>query len=377
MRGRPRYQWGIAVILSILLAWSVVGVSAEPVPDLTGTWEMSSKERYALSEGFVNTTSDPNSYHIFAQDGRVLAGNETYLDYKTGAHISDSFPAVVSPDGQTFFKDEVSSGISFGELVSDHELYNYMIFVDQNLSVIVSHMVKEGTTSAPEKPVPDIVGSWNLTHKHSNGVNTTGLLTIKEQKGRIWSGTEQIRDDDGSMIELEMVGVIGDSGRVYGVSQNGAFMFGSMTGDAVIESAFLIPGDTDGTFVVERWITKNETPVPESDVSYPDITGEWEITDRKVIQDGTITDVGPVSSEWMSYANQTGRFVTAIRHTTENGSPQEMQSSVIFRTPDEAYLTNAQSSLVQYHVIDNSTIEAVVNKKDGKALLYLDELKRK
>jgi hypothetical protein len=226
-------------------------------------------------------------------------------------------------------------------------------------------------------PVPDLIGVWNLTHNRNTGASTTGLLTIEEQEGRIWSGREEIRDDDGTMIELPMVGTIGNTGRLFGISQNGAFMFGSMTGDNVIESAFVIPGDTDGTLVLERWMTRNETPVPEPSLTYPDITGEWTIEDRKVIQNGSITDEGPVSGEWMSYSNQSGRFVTATRYTGDTDAPEEMQSSVIFRTPDEAYLTNANSSLVLYHIIDDSTINAVVNRKDGKSILYLDELKRK
>lgn len=173
-----------------------------------------------------------------------------------------------------------------------------------------------------------------------------------------------------------MVGTIGDTERLYGVSQQGAFMFGSMIGDDTIESAFVIPGDADGTMVVERWMTRDEAPIPDSDRTYPDITGEWTIDDRKVIQDGTITNEGPVSGEWMSYQNQTRRFVTAIQHTGDTDPSQDTQSSFLFRTTDEAYLTNADASLVLYYIIDNSTMEAVMNKKDGKSLLYLDVLKR-
>lgn len=377
MSGRAWYQWRIPGMVVILLVWSMVAVSAEPVPDLTGSWQAVSVDAYSPSEGFTDKTGDLGSFRIITQDGLAFAGDGTYYDSVTATNVTHFFPGVLSPDGKTFFKDESGSGISFGELVSDHELYNYLLFADQDMRVIVSHLVKEGTTPAPEKPVPDLIGVWTLTHNRSTGVSTTGLLTVEEQRGRIWSGREQIRDDDGTMIELPMVGTIGDTGRLYGVTQNGAFMFGSMTGDEAIESAFVIPGDTDGTLVVERWMTRNETPIPAQNLTYPDITGEWTIDDRKVIQNGTITDDGPVSGEWMSYSNRTGRFVTATRHTEDTGAPQEKQSSVLFRTPDEAYLTNADASLVLYHIIDNSTIEAVVNRKDGKSILYLDELKRK
>ncbi|MDD1728685.1 MAG: hypothetical protein LUQ50_06405 [Methanospirillum sp.] len=377
MSRRVLYQWRIPGILVILLLWSMVAVSAESVPDLTGSWQGVSVDTYSPSEGFTDKTNNMGSFHIITKDDLAFAGNVTYFDSDTAANVTHFFPGVLSPDGKTFFKDETGSGISFGELVSDQELYNYMLFADQDLMVIVSHLVKDGTTPAPEKTVPSLIGVWNFTHNRSTGVNTTGLLTIEEQQGRIWSGREQIHDDDGTMIELPMVGTIGNTGRLYGISQDGAFMFGSMIGDEAIENAFVIPGDTDGTLVVERWMTRNETPIPKPGRTYPDITGEWTIDDRKVIQNGTITDEGPVSGEWMSYSNQTERFVTATRHTGDTDNSQDKPSSLIFRTPDEAYLTNADAALVLYHIIDNSTMEAVVNRKDGKSILYLDVLKRK
>ena len=377
MSGKIWYRLGLPGILAIFLVWSMVAVSAQEVPDLTGAWEAISVDTYISSDGFLDQTSYQGPFQIMTQEGRAFAGEETYYDSETGENVTHFFPGVVSPDGKTYLKDETGSGISFGELVSEDELYNYMLVSEPGLMAIVSHMGKEGSVPAPEGQVPDVTGVWNLTHTRSSGVSTSGLLTINEQQGRIWSGQEQISDDDGTMIDLPIVGTVGESGRVYGVTQNGAFMFGSMTNDAAIESGLVIPGDTDGTLVIERWLTRNETPIPESESMYPDITGEWTIEDRKVIENGTITDEGPLSEEWMSYANMTGRFVTATRHSGEvKGSP-EIESSVIFLSPDEAVLTNAQSALVMYHIIDNSTMEAVVNRKDGKSILNLDLLKRK
>lgn len=377
MNGETWYRWGLPCILAILLAWSMVAVSADEVPDLTGEWEAISVDAYTPSDGFSDYTSTQGPFSIITQDGRAFAGEETYYDQDRGENVTHFFPGVVAPDGKTYFKDETGSGISFGELVSDHELYNTMLFSEPELMVIVSHMGKTGTTPASENPVPNLTGVWNLTHNRNSGLSTTGILTIKEQQGRIWSGQEQITDDDGTMIDLPFVGTVGESGRVFGVSRNGAFMFGSLTTDSALESAFVIPGDPDGTLVLERWMTRNDTQIPESDGTYPDITGEWSIENRKVIGNGTISDEGPVSEEWMSYSNQTGRYVTATRHSSEvEGSP-EMQSSMIFRTPDEAYLTNVDSAIVMYHIIDGSTMEAVVNRKDGKSILYLDSLSRK
>ena len=372
-----RHLWGIPVILVILLVWNMMAVSAEPVPDLKGSWEAVSVDMYTPVGGFVNATGNQGTYHIITQDGLAVAGKETYYDSDSAANVTHFFPAVISPDGGTYFKDETGSGLSFGELVSDHEFYNYMFLADRGPMILVTHMLKTGTEPAPVKPVPTLIGEWNLTHNRNNGVSTTGLLTIKEQQGRIWSGTEQITDDNGTIIELPFAGTIGDTGRVYGVSSNEAYMAGSMAGEDIIDNALIIPGDTDGTFVVERWMTRNETAIQESNRAYPDITGDWKIDNRKVIQDGNITDEGPVSDEWMSYANQSGPFFTAIRHANDTSGLQNIESSGIFQTPDEAYLTNAASAFVQYHILNNSSIEAVVNRKDGKSILYVDVLTRK
>jgi hypothetical protein len=375
MSARKIYEWGIPGILAILLMCTTT-VAADPVPSLTGDWEGIFVDQYTPSDGFVDRMNDQGPYHIIKQDGRAFAGDVTYYDSQIQANVTELFAGVLSPDGLTFVIDEEGSGITFGELVSDHELYNYMLFSDRGPMVIVSHMVKAGTAVAPEKPVPNLTGVWNLTHNRSNSMSNPGIITITEQQGRIWSGNEQIRDKDDLIIEVPMVGTIGDTGRLYAVSQDGAYMFGSMTGDETIESVFVIPGDDEGNFVVEQWMTRNEPPILKSDSSYPDIAGDWKIDDRKIIQDGNITSIGPVDTEWMSYANQTGTFVTATRHTQDLEGSSELESSMIFLTPELAYLTNEDSAFVMYHILDDSTIEAVVNQKDGKAMLYLDVLKR-
>ena len=154
-------------------------------------------------------------------------------------------------------------------------------------------------------------------------------------------------------------------------------MFGSLTGDDSIQSAFIIPGDTDGTYVVDRVVTKNKTSIPQSDLSYPVMAWDWKIDNRKVIENGKITNVGPLSDEWISFSNQTGKFFTAVRHNQVAGALPDMEVSGIFRLPNEAFLTGADSEIVIYHVLDNSSIEAVVNRKDKNASLYVDLLTRK
>ena len=373
----------ITGILIFLLVCGTMSVSATEIPNLTGSWTRIFIEKFYPDSGFENRTGDLGSYQITGQEGRAYIGVLNYHDPKTNINGTELFSGALSPDGLTYEVDNEGSGISFGEFVSDHEFYNYMLFPERMLfpeqgpAIIVYHLVKSGTNASPSVKVPDLIGTWNLTHNRKNSTSTTGLITIDKQQGRIWSGTEEIRDEDGTWINVTLAGTVGDSGRVYAASENGAFMFGSLTGNDSIQSAFLIPGDTDGTYVIDRELTKNGASIPQSDLSYPVMTGDWKIDNRKVIQNGKITDLGPLSDEWLSFSNQTGRFFTAVRHNQTAGVSPEMEESGIFRVPDEAFLTDADSSIEIYHVIDNSTIEAIVNRKDNNALLYLDLLTRR
>ncbi|MCX6700233.1 MAG: hypothetical protein NTV68_09930 [Methanomicrobiales archaeon] len=354
-----------------------MSVSAGTVPDLKGTWTGISVEQYSPTGGFENGTADLESFQITGQDGRVYVGKETYYDQPTGKNVTEIFSGALSPDGHMYELDNEGSGISFGEIVSDHEFYNTMLFPERGPMIISFHMVKSGTNATPSGKVPELIGTWNLTHNRKSSASTTGHITIDTQQGRIWSGTEEVLDDDGTTINVTLAGTVGETGRLYAASSDGAFMFGSLAGDDRIQSAFIIPGDTDGTYVVDRVVTKNKTPIPQSDLSYPVMAGDWKIDDRKVIENGKITKQGPVSDEWVSFSNQTGKFFTAVRHNRVAGALPDMQLSGIFRLPNEAFLTGADSEIVIYHVLDNSSIEAIVNRKDNNASVYLDLLTRK
>lgn len=367
----------ITGILFILLIGGMMSVSAVAIPDLKGSWTGISVEQYSPASGFESVTADLGSFQITGQDGRVYVGQETYYDPASGKNVTEIFSGVVSPDGRMYELDNEGSGISFGEIVSDHEFYNTMLFPERGPMIIFFHLVKSGTNASPSGKVPNLIGTWNLTHNRKNSASTTGLLTIDRQQGRIWSGTEEVLDDDGTLIKLTLAGTVGETGRLYAASADGAYMFGSLAGDDSIQSAFIIPGDTDGTYVVDRVLTKNKTSIPQSCLSYPVMAGDWKIDDRKVIENGKITDEGPVPDEWVSFSNQTGKFFTDVRHNQAAGVLPGKALSGIFRLPDEAYLTGADSEIVIYHVLDNSTIEAIVNRKDKNASLYLDVLTRK
>jgi hypothetical protein len=366
----------ITGILVILLIGGIMSVSAGAIPDLKGSWTRISVEKYSPAGGFENVTSYPGSYLITGQDGRAIVGEEKFYNQTTGENVTELFSGALSPDGRMFELDNEGSGISFGEIVSDHEFYNTVLFSERGPMIISYHAVKSGINASPYGKVPKLIGTWNLTHYRKNSASTTGLLTIDQQQGRIWSGTEKVLDEDGTSINLTLAGTVGETGRIYATSENGAYMFGSLTGDDSIQSAFIIPGDTDGTYVVDRVLTKNAS-IPQSDLSYPVMAGDWKIDNRKVIENGKITNEGPLSNEWISFSNQSGKFFTAVRHNQEEGAPPEMEVSGIFRLPDEAFLTGADSELVIYHVLDNSSIEAIVNRKDNSASLYVDVLTRK
>ena len=377
MRNIRMYLRLITGILVILLIGGMISVSAGVIPDLKGSWTGISVEQYSPTGGFENLTADLRSYLITGQDGRAYVGEETFYDQITGENVTEIFSGALSPDGQMYEQDNEGSGISFGELVSDHEFYNTMLFPERGPGVILLHMVKSGANASPSEKVPELIGTWNLTHNRKNSASTTGLITIDQQQGRIWSGTEEFLDEDGTTINRTIAGTVGETGRLYAASADGAYMFGSLTGDDSIQSAFIIPGDTDGTYVVDHVLTKNEASIPRSDLSYPDIAGDWKIDDRNVIENGKIINEGPLSDEWIAFSNQTDRFFTAVRHNQEAGALPETEVFGIFRAPDEAFLTGADSEIVIYHVIDNSSIEAIVNRKDNNASLYLDLLTRK
>lgn len=102
MSGKIWYRLGLPGILAIFLVWSMVAVSAQEVPDLTGAWEAISVDTYISSDGFLDQTSYQGPFQIMTQEGRAFAGEETYYDSETGENVTHFFPGVVSPDGKTY-----------------------------------------------------------------------------------------------------------------------------------------------------------------------------------------------------------------------------------------------------------------------------------
>lgn len=372
MKYRQIHLWQLVCIL--LLIGGGIPVSSAALPDMTGSWTPVSIDQFILNGEFLSVNDSFVSFQITKQDGRGFVGEQTYYNQSSNSTMTEVFSGVISPDGTTYIMDNEGEGISFGEIVSEHELYNTMLFPNRGPEIIDFHLVKSGAEPGPSGEIPDLKGSWNLTHTRSDSLSTTGILMIDQQEGEIWSGSEEIEDEDGTLMMMPLGGTIGPGGRIFATTQNGAFMIGTHTGDGSIQSTFIIPGDDDGTFVLERDLSKDETAVSSSELVYPKIAGLWTIENRKVIENGTITNQGPVSDEEIEIVSQTGPFFSVLIRSQEAGSPSEIPVSGIFRSPDEAYLTGADPVIVMYHIINTTTIEAMVNQKDDRASLYLDTL---
>jgi hypothetical protein len=216
----------ITGILVFLLIGAVMSVSAELIPDITGSWTGISVDQYSPKGGFENRTANLLAFLITGQDGRAYIGEETHHNLTTGNNVTELFSGALSPDGQTYELDNQGSGITFGEIVSDHEFYNTVLFYDRDPLVRSYHMVKSGTNASPSGEVPELVGTWNLTHSRNNAASTTGLLTIDQQLGRIWAGTEEFQDEDGTWINVSLAGTVGETGRLYAATLTGLLCSG-------------------------------------------------------------------------------------------------------------------------------------------------------
>jgi len=369
--------WRITATLVFLLICGITPALAVEIPKLTDSWTTTDFQIYTPTEGFNNDPIYPVIYQFTGQDGEAFIGVQSFYDSEYDQNLTEAFSGVFAPDGLTFEIDNEGSGISFGETVSENELYIYTLLPERDLMVLVFHLVKDGTMVSPTENFPDIVGIWNLTHIRKNSSSSTGLLTIEEQQDRIWVGSERIQDEDGTIIEMPIAGTIGDDGKLYATTENGAFMIGSITGNNSIQSVLIIPGDTDGTHVIDRVIIKNGGSLPEQDLEFPDLEGEWKIDNRRVIQNGEISDIGPISDEWVSFTNQSGKFFNAVRHNQTAESTFDTEKTGIFYDVDEAFVTGPDSSIEIFYVMDNSTLKGIVNMKDNNALLYQDTLSRK
>ena len=371
-------QRGVA-LLAFLVIWVwMAPAGADQLPNLTGTWDGISGVQYSESGGYQDVT-DIQDYQIrISQEGRFFTGNESYRESVNGSVIQESNGGVISSDGMYFWRDHDRSGISFGEMLSDHEYMDYMLFPNDGPMVLAAHMVKNGTQ--PSGPIPEpvnLTGTWNTTsQRRDTGVGEAGTVTITDQQGSLFTGLITVPEENGTPIQVKIIGVISTNGRIYAVTDNHAYYVGDITGEDSMHYVVVHPQDDDGTFVLDRQLTRNTQTQDVSPATYPDLAGNWNITARTVIQNGTITHTGASDTEWMTYSDQTGPFFTATRHSDDPATPPVMKISGIFNGENDAFLASASPTYVVYHIIDEKTIEAIVMRKEGDSRVYVDTLVR-
>lgn len=372
-----RYQFmrGFA-ILALISLFFVLPATSDEIPDLTGVWTRVSQEQYADDTGYVNLTGGEDSLVITTQDNRAFTGYDTYADTADGSVINETLSGITSADGKHFWRDHEDSGVSFGDILSDHEILEYMLLPGEPSMVIRSYLAKEGTAPSAEIHEPtDITGEWNYTHIRPNDTQKySGIFNTTLQQGSIFTGELEFPEEDGSILELKVKGIIGTDNNLYALADNDALYIGSIGSNDEIHVVVVHPGDEDGTFVVDRWMTrdgKSSDKAPE----YPDISGAWNITARTTIQNGTITHTGAQDAEWLVNSKSSGPFFTLTRYSDDPVTPPVIDVQGVFFEKG-AFLASGGPTYVMYHFPDDDTIEAIVMKRDGESMMYLDTLKR-
>ncbi|MDD1728144.1 MAG: hypothetical protein LUQ50_03630 [Methanospirillum sp.] len=369
---------GVALLAFLVLWVWMAPAGADQVPNLTGTWDGISVDTYSESGGYENATGIQEYQITLTQEGRFFAGNESYRESANGPVTQEPNAGVISSDGKYFWRDHDRSGISFGEMLSDHEYMDYMLFPNDGPLVIAAHLVKNGTQPSGVIPEPvNLTGTWNTTsQRRENGTAVVGTVTITDQQGSLFSGLIQVPEENGTLVQMKIFGVTSTNGRFYAVTDSHAYYVGDITGEDSIHYVVVHPQDDDETFVLDRQLTRNAQTPDISPATYPDLAGDWNITARTVIQNGTITHTEASDTEWMAYSDQTGPFFTATRHSDDPTTPPVMKISGIFNGETDAFLASAAPTYVLYHIIDENIIEAIVMRKEGDSRVYVDTLVR-
>jgi hypothetical protein len=364
---------GLFLVCTLIIAGSLA--IADTTPNLTGPWKGVSYAQYSPSGGYEDIEALQQGLTITGQEGRVFSGYERYKESLDGPIVNETLAGVISADGTQFWRDHSGSGISFGEILSDHEMMDYMLFPEGPF-VISSHMVKEGTTELTNISDPvNLTGTWNFSQiRKDDSSPSSGIFEITRQQGRIFTGTIEFPEENQTFMKLEIIGIIGTTGKIYAVANNQALYIGEITGENSIHSVVVHPQDDDNTFVINRNMVRNGQTEEESAPIYPDISGSWNISARTSVLNGTISQKGSIDSEWTEYTKNTGPFFTATRHSDDPVTPPVMQIEGVFNSENEAFLASKAPTYVIYHISDENTIEAIVMRKEGDPVLYLDTL---
>lgn len=372
-------NWIISVklvsILAILSLFCLMNVSAEQIPDLEGKWNQISSEMYSISAGYENISSSSEQIIVTNQNNRTFAGEETYVDPDDRMLTNNTISGVLAADGEHFWMDHDGTGLSYGEMVSDHEFYNYILLPDIGPMIYVTHMIKEGTLPSTEiNEVPNLLGTWDYVNEYRDlGINITGKFTVDNQKGRLFCGIAKHITRDGTPLELNVVGAVDDNGNMYAVTDGHIGIWtGNLIGNDIAHLAITIPNDPDQNSIVDRWMYRTGTTFEKPKVTYPDISGNYSYQDRIIVQNGSITDMGALKDNWVYITNQNGQFFSKIIHFNQSHVPPVLELPGMFLAPDKAVILSSGRAYLIYDIINGDTIESIDIRNETDSTIYLN-----
>jgi hypothetical protein len=366
-------QNGKIIALGVLLffsLWCCGLVSAGEIPNMVGSWNSISIEMFTSADGYTNMT--PTSYEIVYtnQTDRFITGEESYPE--NGERKTESVALLFSKDGTRFWQDHTNSGLSIGHMVSDNEFYNYLLLPGENLQIIVTLIIKNGTEVSAEEPkVPDLVGSWNYTLSRMNGTDENrGIIKVESQEGQIFQGTDHFTDNNGTLQDIGFAGVVSDRETVFMVSKD-AYYIGEITGNDTIHLTTVIPGDEDKTYLRDIHAVRNGGYGEMEAINAPDLLGRWKITEQESIGNGTLIDMGSSGAGSVLITNQSGQFFKVTKLDDKAVKASDAGLNGLFWKANEAFLTGNSSLFTAYEISDNMTIEAITfDNQEVPNILY-------
>ncbi len=117
-----KYLSLLAVLVAFLLT-STVGLAADSVPNLVGTWNAVATMHHK-QKGF---TENKLVYVIEEQQGRIFKGYKTLTLLHNKSKLKEGFAGVIKKDNKTFYIADHIDGIEFGEIDSPRELTIYYV----------------------------------------------------------------------------------------------------------------------------------------------------------------------------------------------------------------------------------------------------------
>lgn len=117
-----KYLSLLAVLVAFLLT-STVGLAADSVPNLVGTWA----GKVTMHHKQAGFTENKVEYVIDEQRGSIFKGYKTLTLIHNKSKWKEGFAGVIKKDNKTFYIADHIDGIEFGEIDSPKELTIYHI----------------------------------------------------------------------------------------------------------------------------------------------------------------------------------------------------------------------------------------------------------